>query len=168
MENDFDNRIKDDIPQKASSRKRWTSLIIWPTFIITIIIFVLSMVPFERDVSGKINIHKSINNLVKIVTRKENVRIEIIRPNENFLSIRSAIEAYILNTNKYPTTLNDLVKNPGLQGWCGPYLKPSQLQDQFGNPYIYIPDTKGNYKLISYGADGLPGGKGDNADILND
>ncbi len=146
MENDFDTRVKNDIPQETSSRKRWSALIIWPIFVITIIIFLISIKPFKKNESWIID----------------------IVPKDNSIYIKSAIDTYLLNTGQYPTTLNDLLINPNLNGWNGPYLYPKQLNDQFGNPYIYIPDTKGNYKLISYGVDGLPGGKGDNADIIND
>jgi len=55
--------------------------------------------------------------------------------------------------------------------WKGPYLQKSQLLDPWGNPYIYMREGRvnvGTFDLISYGADGQPGGEGDNADIVND
>lgn len=55
--------------------------------------------------------------------------------------------------------------------WAGPYLKQSEILDPWGRPYLYIePGTVnvGSYDLISLGADGLEGGEGENADILND
>jgi general secretion pathway protein G len=83
--------------------------------------------------------------------------------------IKSAINAYYLNTNRLPKTMDDLINPPeGLENiWAGPYLKEKQLFDLFGNRYIYEPNSvsTANYILISYGADGKSGGKGDNADI---
>lgn len=40
--------------------------------------------------------------------------------------------------------------------------------DPWGNEYVYIsPGERGEYDLISYGADGLPEGEDLNADIIN-
>ncbi len=80
--------------------------------------------------------------------------------------IESAIDTFLLNTNYYPKTLDELIVNPGLNGWAGPYLKEKQLYDPWDNPYTYLP-YKGGYDLISYGADGVKGGEGYNQDIYN-
>ena len=81
--------------------------------------------------------------------------------------IQSAIDTFLLNTNYYPNTLDELVNDPGLTGWAGPYLKASQLYDPWDNPYIYTP-YNGGYDLISYGADGQEGGTGYDTDIYNE
>ena len=55
--------------------------------------------------------------------------------------------------------------------WAGPYLKPSEILDPWGRPYVYVEPgvvNIGSYDLISLGADGVEGGEGENADILND
>ena len=55
--------------------------------------------------------------------------------------------------------------------WNGPYVKKSELLDPWGNPYIYVEQGEhnvGSFDLVSLGADGQPGGDGDNADIYND
>jgi general secretion pathway protein G len=51
----------------------------------------------------------------------------------------------------------------------GGYLEKKHIEpDPWGNGYLYIsPGTQGDYDIISYGADGLPGGKEYNADITN-
>jgi general secretion pathway protein G len=86
--------------------------------------------------------------------------------------IKAAIEAYHLNTSQYPVKLEDLLTSPkGLENlWKGPYLKESQLYDPWNNLFIYKLDTSNpnGYILISYGAEGTPGGDGYNADIIND
>ena len=55
--------------------------------------------------------------------------------------------------------------------WAGPYLKPSEILYTWGRPYVYVEPGAvniGSYDLISLGADGVEGGEGENADILND
>jgi general secretion pathway protein G len=55
--------------------------------------------------------------------------------------------------------------------WNGPYLKRSDLLDLWDNPYIYIAEGEynpGSFDLVSLGADGMDGGEGDNADIINE
>ncbi|MBN2314767.1 MAG: type II secretion system major pseudopilin GspG, partial [Sedimentisphaerales bacterium] len=54
--------------------------------------------------------------------------------------------------------------------WNGPYCKESDLMDLWDNPYIYVAEGEinmGSFDLISYGQDGMEGGEGDNADIVN-
>ncbi len=80
--------------------------------------------------------------------------------------IESAIDTFLLNTNTYPATLEDLVVDPGLAGWAGPYLKESQLYDPWDRPYIYN-ITGDGYELISYASDGVQGGEGYGQDIAN-
>ena len=81
--------------------------------------------------------------------------------------IESAIDTFLLNTNFYPASLDELVNDPGVAGWAGPYLKESQLFDPWDNPYYYSP-YGGGFDLISYGADGQEGGSNYDADIYND
>jgi general secretion pathway protein G len=51
----------------------------------------------------------------------------------------------------------------------GGYLEKRSLPtDPWGNKYIYIsPGEQGEYDIITYGADGVPGGKKYNTDIIN-
>ncbi|MCP8899366.1 type II secretion system major pseudopilin GspG [Gilvimarinus xylanilyticus] len=83
-----------------------------------------------------------------------------------------ALEIYMLDTGKLPTTeqgLEALVQNPGVAGWDGPYLRRNELPlDPWNNDYQYkYPGENGDFDVLSYGADGRPGGDGDNADIGN-
>lgn len=82
-----------------------------------------------------------------------------------------ALDQFRLDTGRYPTTaegLNALVSNPGIPGWDGPYLKKGVPLDPWGRPYIYqSPGSHGDYDLLSYGADGAPGGEGENKDITS-
>jgi general secretion pathway protein G len=80
-----------------------------------------------------------------------------------------ALDSYRLDTGHYPTTsegLAALETNSGAAGWDGPYLKKALPNDPWGKPYQYqCPGTHGEYDLFSYGADGAPGGEGENKDV---
>lgn len=82
-----------------------------------------------------------------------------------------ALDNFRLDVGRYPTTeegLQALQTNPGLDDWDGPYLKKEIPLDPWGRPYVYkSPGEHGEYDLISYGADGAPGGEGENADLVS-
>ena len=53
-------------------------------------------------------------------------------------------------------------------GWNGPYIKGNVPNDPWGKPYKYTsPVANGGAEIVSLGADGAPGGEGENADIRN-
>lgn len=85
----------------------------------------------------------------------------------------TAIDRYKLDTGRYPSSelgLTALIIKPDIEAsWCGPYLKKSVTpKDPWGREYIYTyPGEHGNYDIVSYGADGVNGGTGDNEDIVN-
>lgn len=82
--------------------------------------------------------------------------------------IANAVELYRIETGRYPEELTDLVRRPdGVDRWNGPYVrKLSQLQDPWGNDLVMRrPGENGPFDIVSYGADGRPGGEGDDADI---
>jgi general secretion pathway protein G len=80
-----------------------------------------------------------------------------------------ALDQFRLDTGRYPTTsegMNALITDPGLNGWDGPYLKKALPNDPWGRPYHFeAPGAHGDYDLISYGADGNPGGEDEAKDI---
>jgi general secretion pathway protein G len=86
-------------------------------------------------------------------------------------TLRDAVQNFYLDCNRYPTEsegLNALVTAPSdTSGWKEPYVS-SLPTDPWGHPYIYqIPGPNGtDFAVESYGADGQPGGDGDNADIV--
>ncbi|OBV37265.1 type II secretion system major pseudopilin GspG [Janthinobacterium psychrotolerans] len=88
-------------------------------------------------------------------------------------TVMQALKLYRLDNQRYPTTeqgLRALVEKPTVgpaaNGWkAGGYLE-KMPKDPWGNPYQYLsPGLKGEVDIISLGADGQPGGSGDDADI---
>lgn len=84
----------------------------------------------------------------------------------------TALDTYRLDVGKYPTTdqgLDALRRQPeDLPNWDGPYLPKEIPLDPWGNPYEYrSPGEQGDYDLLSLGADGRPGGEGEDADIVS-
>jgi general secretion pathway protein G len=83
----------------------------------------------------------------------------------------AALDQYSLDMGSYPTSLDALIQSPGGGGnWNGPYLKKNAVPaDPWGNPYNYkcCPGEHGDYDLWSDGADGRPGGTGENADVAS-
>lgn len=88
-------------------------------------------------------------------------------------TVMQALGLYKLDTGTYPSTeqgLNALrVKPEDVAQWAGPYLKADIPPDPWGRPYQYkYPGEHGDEPdVISLGADGQPGGEGNNADILS-
>lgn len=83
-----------------------------------------------------------------------------------------ALTGYRLDLGTYPDStvgLRALVENVDQNAkWNGPYIQPAVPKDPWGNDYIYLfPGEHREYDLMSYGADGQPGGTGENADITN-
>ena len=78
-----------------------------------------------------------------------------------------AVESFYLDTGATPDSLDDLISESGsVDGWNGPYVKPSSLKDPWGREYVYnYPGEHGDFDLYSLGADGQPGGEDRNADI---
>ena len=85
----------------------------------------------------------------------------------------TALGTYKLDVGTFPTTeqgLQALRTAPeGVTNWQGPYTRQEIAPDPWGHPYIYkFPGEHGDEPdLISYGADGAPGGDDNNADIVS-
>ena len=86
--------------------------------------------------------------------------------------LEKTLEIFKLDVGRFPTTaegLDALANRPGsANGWNGPYLKGGVPNDPWGKPYVFAsPTANGGIAITSLGADGLPGGDGENADIHN-
>lgn len=87
-------------------------------------------------------------------------------------NLEGALSLFRFDIGRYPNTsegLMALVENPGIQNWSGPYLEKKRVPvDPWGRDYEYrCPGQNGDYDIICYGADGVEGGEGDNADIVS-
>ena len=91
----------------------------------------------------------------------------------NISTFMQALGLYKLDTGTYPATEQGLqalrVKPEDVSAWAGPYLKSDVPLDPWNRPYQYkYPGEHGDEPdVISLGADGQPGGEGNNADILS-
>jgi general secretion pathway protein G len=87
-------------------------------------------------------------------------------------SLKDSLDSFKIEEGSYPTTqegLEALIKNPNPQKYKNypqnGFLSSKKLpKDPWGNDYIYV-NNDGNIDLISLGADGKEGGKGENKDI---
>jgi len=81
-------------------------------------------------------------------------------------NLESALDSYRLDVGSYPDSLAGLVTNDsGSPRWNGPYIRDEEVPlDPWDNPYHYEPDGR-DFILMSFGADGVRGGEGDDADI---
>ena len=89
---------------------------------------------------------------------------------ENFMT---ALVSYNGDVGAFPTTEMGLqvlrVKPENVNNWSGPYLMKDIPQDPWGRPYLYkYPGEHGDApEIVSLGADGQPGGEGENADVVS-
>lgn len=107
----------------------------------------------------------------KLMGRTDDARI--IAARQDIATIMQGLKLYRLDNQRYPTTeqgLQALVTRPATgpdaNGWkAGGYLEKLS-RDPWGNPYQYLsPGIKGDVDVISFGADGQPGGTGNDTDI---
>jgi general secretion pathway protein G len=90
-------------------------------------------------------------------------------------ALESSLKMYKLDNGAYPTTeqgLMALVQQPANTGtrWKkGGYLEKGQVpKDPWGNEFIYLsPGLHGDFDILTYGLDGIPGGEEENTDINN-
>ncbi|HZU97810.1 MAG TPA: type II secretion system protein GspG [Planctomycetota bacterium] len=80
------------------------------------------------------------------------------RVQSDFQSLKDAIEMFKLQKHRLPASLDELVASKFLE-------KPPL--DPWGHAYVFA-TTGSTYSLLSYGADGIPGGTDENADITPD
>lgn len=107
----------------------------------------------------------------KLMGRTDDARIQAAR--QDIGTLMQALKLYKLDNQRYPTTdqgLQALVvkptSGPAANGWkSGGYIDKLP-KDPWGNPYQFLsPGIHGELDIFSYGADGQPGGEGNDADI---
>ncbi len=109
--------------------------------------------------------------LVAPAMLKRGDQARVVQAKAQVNSFMTALGSYKLDTSLFPTNEQGLqalrVKPEGLTQWNGPYLPKEIPNDPWARAYIYkYPGEHGDEPdIISYGADGQPGGDGINADI---
>ena len=107
----------------------------------------------------------------KIIGRPDEARVVAAR--QDIASLMQALKLYRLDNQRYPTT------EQGLQALAGrptaAPLPPNWKEggyierlprDPWGSPYQYLnPGLHGEIDVFSLGADGAPGGEGNDADV---
>ncbi len=96
-----------------------------------------------------------------------------VKAKADIKGLEEALGLFRLDNTFYPTTeqgLKALVSKPEVGRIPTKYPEGGYLkkvpQDPWGNDYAYLsPGVHDDFDLISYGADGEPGGEGNNADI---
>lgn len=107
----------------------------------------------------------------KVMSRPDEARV--VAAKQDIASLVQALKLYRLDNRGYPSTdqgLQALVQKPATAplppNWkAGGYLDRLP-KDPWGHDYLYLqPGTHGEIDVFSLGADGAPGGEGNDADI---
>ncbi len=104
-----------------------------------------------------------------VLDRADDARVTAARTDVN--NLVQALKLYKLDNQRYPTAQQGLQSlltrpqtNPVPPNWK-PYLEKLP-NDPWGRQYQYLnPGIKGEIDVMSFGADGTPGGEGKDADI---
>lgn len=108
----------------------------------------------------------------RLFSRVDTSKIQVAETQSKLL--RGAIETFRLEVGRIPTAeegLSVLYTPPSDERargrWRGPYLDEAVPADPWGKPYQYaVPGRDGlPFAVYSLGADGAPGGEGNDADI---
>ena len=105
----------------------------------------------------------------RVLGRPDEARV--VAAKQDISSIMQALKLYKLDNRRYPNNdqgLGALVQKPSAppvpDNWKA-YLEKLP-NDPWGSPYQYLsPGLQGEVDVLSYGADGKPGGEGVDADI---
>jgi general secretion pathway protein G len=107
----------------------------------------------------------------RVLERPDEARV--IAAKSDIAAIIAALKLYRLDNQRYPTSeqgLSALTTRP-TQPPLPPNWKPNGYldrlpKDPWGQPYQYVnPGLRGEIDVFSFGADGQPGGAGNDADI---
>ena len=105
---------------------------------------------------------------VNVVGRASQARVDRAKTDVNRIA-SDGVEAFKVMRGRYPSTeegLKILIDEKFLK----PNASDGKLNDPWGKEYIYLYPGQRNadgFDVKSYGADGQPGGDGENEDIVN-
>src|SRR6202451_1558483 len=100
-------------------------------------------------------------------------KARVVAAKQQIENFQLALGQYHLDTGSYPSTEQGLaalrVQPSGVDQWHGPYMQKDLPLDPWGHAYVYkFPGEHGDEPdVISYGADGQPGGSDLNTDIVS-
>tara|TARA_Y100001935_G_C17095958_1_gene403560 strand:- start:284 stop:712 length:429 start_codon:yes stop_codon:yes gene_type:complete len=108
---------------------------------------------------------------VNFLPTLSNAYVEVAK--QDIARLKQALVVFKIEQGSFPNQsqgLKSLRINPGDLRFPSKYPKNGYInklpKDPWGNDYLYVfPGEKGEYDIISLGADGQPGGEGENADI---
>lgn len=101
----------------------------------------------------------------RFIERADEAKVEATKA--QMKNIEQALKLYRLQHHRYPTT------SEGLKALVTPDRNGKRYldrmpKDAWGNDFVYLsPGVHGDFDLLSYGADGRPGGEGFDSDIGN-
>lgn len=92
----------------------------------------------------------------------------------NAASLASAVKGYFIDCGKPEAgaTISILTERPAnvtADKWQGPYVNNAdELLDPWGRQFLLVNPGQRNadFDIVSYGADGQPGGEGEDADVI--
>lgn len=104
-----------------------------------------------------------------VLDRADDARVTAART--DIANLSQALKLYKLDNQRYPTAAQGLqaLRAKPAEGPIPPNWKPyveKLSNDPWGRPYQYLnPGLQGEIDVMSFGADGQPGGEGKDADI---
>lgn len=110
---------------------------------------------------------------INVIPAGNQARVE--KAKADIATLEQALEQYRLDNMTYPGAadgLQALLTPPGGLAQPERYRQGGYIKklpkDPWGKPYLYnAPGRKGAFDIYSLGADGTPGGEGENADIYS-
>ncbi|MEP3300192.1 MAG: type II secretion system major pseudopilin GspG [Pseudoruegeria sp.] len=107
----------------------------------------------------------------RVIDRPDQARVA--RVSSDLAVLQSALNLYRLDNFRYPTTEQGLAalasaptSEPLAPNWANGGYVDRLPKDPWGGEYHYlIPGVHGEFDVFSYGADGVAGGSGTDADI---
>ncbi len=99
-------------------------------------------------------------NVVPILARGRETKAK-----SDIKAIKEAITSYRTVHNVLPDSLDQLTQ-PDPKNFNETYIEEgNELTDPWGNAYVYQRESNSKFTIICYGADGIPGGEGEDADF---
>jgi len=108
---------------------------------------------------------------IKVMNKVDEARVKTTKGSLKILD--SAVQQFKMDTGRFPSEeegLAALIEAPtDVIGYTeGGYLSSRQVpKDAWGNEFVYLlnPEAGIPFEVMSYGADGEPGGEGNDADL---